>query len=261
MSPAAQEGTRPDAGEIYERVTEDARTELERAPTQLAFSGLFAGAAIGFTPLAYVLVLSVLPPGEDARLIAAIFYPIGFIAVILGRGQLFTENTLYPVALVLQERRHLVRTARLWAIVFAMNTIGGLLFALLVILGDPVSPEAQRELVRVGEETSAGSFFHNFWPAVISGWLLALVAWLVEASETAIGQAVVIWALTFLVGLGQFDHSVASTVEVLAGIIDGAIDVDRAIGWTATAVLGNVLGGVFIVAVLNYGQAQAGEHA
>ena len=39
------------------------------------------------------------------------FYPIGFIVVILGRAQLFTENTLYPVALVLAEKKRVLEHA------------------------------------------------------------------------------------------------------------------------------------------------------
>jgi len=58
---------------------------------------------------------------HGAKLIGALFFPIGFIAVIVGRSQLFTENTLYPVTLGLDERGHVLATLRLWAVVLAAN--------------------------------------------------------------------------------------------------------------------------------------------
>jgi formate/nitrite transporter FocA (FNT family) len=100
---------------------------------------------------------------------------------------------------------------------------------------------------------------HNFWSAIMAGWLLALIAWLVEATEVAIGQAVVIWALGFLVGFLQLDHSVASTAEVFGATINGALNVGDTLWWLAAALLGNIVGGVGIVAILNYGQVRAGD--
>lgn len=82
------------------------------------------------------------------------------------------------------------------------------------------------------------------------------MAWLVEAAEAAVGQFLVIGALTFLVGLGRFDHSVASTSEVFAAMLDGSVGVAGAASWLGTAVLGDVVGGVGIVALLNYGQVR-----
>ena len=56
------------------------------------------------------------------------FYPLGFIVVIIGRSQLFTENTLYPVALVLAEKKEFWNTMRLWAVVLPSNVAGALAF-------------------------------------------------------------------------------------------------------------------------------------
>jgi formate/nitrite transporter FocA (FNT family) len=250
------ETARPSAREIYERVIQDARDELARPPSRLGFSALLSGATVGLSGLAAALVLSALHGARAATLVAALAYPIGFVAAILGRSQLFTENTLYPVALVLAERRHLTATARLWIVVFVANAVGSFLLALLVVQTGAVGGGAARELVSLGTQMRAGPFAANFWSAVVSGWLLALVAWLVEAAEAAVGQVLVIAALTFLVALGKFDHSVASTGEVFAAMLDGSVSVGATAGWLGTAVLGNVVGGIGIVALLNYGQVR-----
>lgn len=250
------ETARPTAREIYERVIQDARDELARPPSRLAFSGLLAGATVGLSGLAAAMAIAALPHAPAATFLAAALYPIGFVAAILGRSQLFTENTLYPVALVLAERRHVAATARLWVVVFVANALGSLLLALLVMETGAVAGGVPHELSVLGVEIQAGPFGANFWGAVMSGWLLALVAWLVEAAEAAVGQFLIIAALTFLVALGKFDHSVASSAEVFAAMLNGSLGVGDALGWLGTAVLGNVIGGVGIVALLNYGQVR-----
>jgi formate/nitrite transporter FocA (FNT family) len=252
------EPSRPRAQDIYERVVEDAGAELERSGTSLASSALFAGFTIGATPLVVALTLGLLD-SEGETLIAALLYPIGYAAVILGRAQFFTENTLYPVILSFQDRSALAGTARLWAIVYGANVAGAFLFALMLVGADFLGDAAHAEFVQFGGEAAAGPFSDNFWSAVITGWLLATVAWLVEATETAIGQLVAIWALTLIVGLGSFDHCIASTINVAAATMDGELGLDRLLGWLGTVTLGNIAGGVLIVSMLNYGQARYEE--
>jgi formate-nitrite transporter family protein len=248
------ESSRPTARQIFERVIEDARDELARPPSRLGFSSVFAGATVGFSVLALAIVLTQLPRAGWGMPVASLLYPIGFVAVIIGRSQLFTENTLYPVALAFTERGHLRATARLWGVVFVGNVVGAVLLAVLLMESGAVVGPVKDELASLGEKMVVGSFAANLWSAVIAGWILALIAWLVEAAEAAIGQIVVIWALAALVGIGGFDHSVASALEVLAALFHGSLSFGAALGWLGTATLGNVIGGVGIVALLNYGQ-------
>jgi formate/nitrite transporter FocA (FNT family) len=110
---------RPHAVDIYERVCDDTVEELRRPPSSLAFSGLFAGFTIALAPLAYALALVTLGEGESQKFAAALVYPIGYIAVIIGRAQFFTENTLYPVTVTMRKPEFLTPSSRLWAIVYA----------------------------------------------------------------------------------------------------------------------------------------------
>lgn len=136
-----QTRVRASAGDNYERVKHDATEELERPAAALAFSGLSAGATVGFGAVAAAAVSASLVGDQSSRLLAAVFFPIGFIVVIIGRAQLFTENTLYPVTLVLDERRHLLATARLWAIVLGANLLGAILFAVLATKSGALDPD------------------------------------------------------------------------------------------------------------------------
>ena len=251
-----QETTRLTAEEILGRVLEDAEDELGRAPASLAFSGVAAGLSVSLSGLGVAAAQA----SGASDLVAQLFYPIGFIAAIIGRAQLFTENTVYPVALVLDERRHVVRTLRLWVIVLVTNCLGALGFALLAVTANAVPGAVERALVDLGDAAARQSFAHVFASGIMGGWIIALVAWIVAGSHWTIGQVAVIWFLTFIVGIGHFAHSVATSGEVLAWTLDGPGDAGDYFRWLAAAALGNIVGGVGIVTLLNYGQVRAGDH-
>src|ERR1700709_1795283 len=122
---------RPSAQEIYEQVANNARQELGRSTVSLIISGLAGGIFMGLSALGTAIALSMLGSSTQAQFVAKMFYPIGFIVVILGRSQLFTENTLYPVALVLAEKKHFWHTMRLWGAVLPSNVLGAFAFAAL----------------------------------------------------------------------------------------------------------------------------------
>src|SRR5205823_12862882 len=145
---AAPESRRLTAHDIFESATENARSELKRPLLGLAFSGLAGGITLGLTGIAVASIRATLGDGGWSELAAYLIYPIGFIAVIIGRGQLFTENTLYPVILVLDERnpRHIRNLGRLWAVVFAANVAGALSFAALAIASGALKQEIASSL-------------------------------------------------------------------------------------------------------------------
>lgn len=255
----AAQSQRRTAQEIFDAVVQSARDELDRSSRALAFSGFIGGVNMGLTGLSVAIIRGSLGEAAWASMAANLLYPLGFIAVIIGRAQLFTENTLYPVVLVLDERRHLANTARLWAVVFASNVLGAAAFALLMTRTHALHGPYVEQLVKLGVEASGGSFGSIFWSGVVGGWLIALVAWLVTAGHWTIGQVVVIWMLTFVVGAGHFSHCIASSGEILAAVFYGELPWTRYLAWLLPATLGNTCGGVFLVSVLNYGQVRSGE--
>lgn len=250
---------RPTADEIYEQVSRNARHELDRSALGLAISGLAGGMTMGLTALSTSIVIAILGQTPAARFVADLLYPIGFIAVILGRAQLFTENTLYPVALMLAERRHGWRTLRLWAIVFPSNVAGAFLFALLAVKTGALRPEFVTAMTHLGLEAAGVATAHVFWSGVIGGWIIALVAWLVSGSHSITGSVMLIGLLTFVVGLGSFAHCIATSGEILAAILDHQLAASRYFAWLVPATLGNICGGVLLVTLLEYGQVKGGE--
>jgi formate-nitrite transporter family protein len=254
-----EDSTRRSAHEIFEQVTKSAREELSRPVPALLFSGFAGGIGMGLTGLAVALALAYLGSSPVAQFISFCFYPIGFIVVIIGRAQLFTENTLFPVVLILDERKHVLATLRLWGAVFVSNVAGATFFGWLLMKTGALAPNFADALAGLGTEAAAGHFTVLFAKAVIGGWIIALVAWMVTASHWTIGQVVITWMLTFIVGAGHFSHCIASSAEVIAAVMSGHLTFANYFGWLLPVTLGNIVGGVFIVSVLNYGQVRIGS--
>lgn len=259
MPAATSEGSqhdleRPTATEIFAQVARNARQELGRPALALAVAGVVGGLTMGLTALAVSIASAELGPSPQAQFVANLLYPVGFMAVILGRGQLFTENTLYPVALIMAERRHVLSTLRLWSIVLPCNLAGALLFALLAQRTGSLRPEFVAALIRFGGEAVKATPAHVFWSAVVGGWIIALVAWMVSGSHSITGSVMVIWVLTFVVGIGKFAHCIASSGEIMAAVLGHEVPLLHYLAWLGPAVAGNITGGVLLVTLLEYGQ-------
>lgn len=249
------------AGEIYETVTEEGRANLSRASLGLAFSGLGAGLNISFGALAMFSVAN-LTGGVGITAIAV--YPLGFLMVVLGRSQLFTETTVAPVAVVLADGRRrprcLLNTLRLWVVVLASNLMGALISAAAISYTRVLDERAFRFLLEEVAHKMEPNFIGTTLYAVYGGWVVALMAWLVAASRDTIGKAFVIWATAIVIPAGSLPHSIAGSAEVLIGVLAGQVLwVDYLIGFLIPAALGNIIGGVFFVSLLNYAQIVGSE--
>ena len=250
---------RPSAEEIFKQVATNARQELKRPSLALALSGFGGGAFMGLSALGTAIGVVLLGTSNPAQIFSRMFYPVGFIVVILGRSQLFTENTLYPVALVLAEKREFWNTMRLWSVVLPANVTGAFAFALLAARTPALDPQIVQELSRLGLSALAHPARTVFWSGVIAGWIIALAAWLVSGSHSITGSVMVIWLLTFIVGLGNFAHCIATSCEALVAVLIHQAAWTAYLRWFFPAVLGNICGGVGLVTILEYGQVMIGR--
>jgi formate/nitrite transporter FocA (FNT family) len=246
---------RPSAEDIYKQVAKNAREELKRTTVSLAISGLTGGIFMGLSALGVGIALAHLGDGRAAFMISRMFYPLGFIVVILGRSQLFTENTLYPVALVLTEPRQIWNTLRLWATVLPSNVLGALAFASLAALTPAMPVEVVHAMAGLGLAAAHEPVATVFWSGVVGGWIIATAAWLVSGSHSITGSVMIIWVLTFVVGLGNFAHCIATSGEILIAVLGKQLPWAAYPHWFGPAVAGNICGGVLMVTLLEYGQA------
>lgn len=243
---------------IHEIIREEGEAELRRPVGALAWSGLASGLSMGFSFLTQALLRSNLPDEPWRHLIDSFGYSVGFIIVVLGRQQLFTESTLTAVLPVLARRDKLtgIATLRLWGIVLSANLIGTFLFAAMILPEDLLRPEVYPILVELATATMESPFWVTLLKAIFAGWLIALMVWLLPSAGSA--RLFVILLLTYVVALGHLSHIIAGSVEAAFAVLDG----QASLGGYVTAFLlptliGNTIGGVSLVAFLNHAPLSA----
>jgi len=215
---------------------------------------------MGFSFLTEALLRARLPDADWRPLIAKTGYSVGFLIVILGSQQLFTENTLTPIVPLLHEKskKVFVNVLRLWTVVLIGNLIGSFLFALVLGKLEVVEPAVVRALSALAGEALRSSASITFLHAIFAGWLVALMVWMLPASETA--KPLIIVVMTYLIGIGGFAHIIAGSTEVFyAAIRHEAEWGDIIARYIIPTLFGNIVGGVTLVAALNHAQATSGE--
>jgi formate/nitrite transporter FocA (FNT family) len=238
---------------IHEVLREEGEEELKRPTGALAWSGLAAGMSMGFSFLGLALMQSALPDRPWTRLVDSIGYTIGFLVVILGRQALFTESTLTAVLPVLVRRdAKTVRAAlRFWAIVLSCNLVGTFVFAALISIPGTFPPQVQASLVAIGTEAVSGQFWPTAIKAILAGWMIALMVWLLPSAQTA--KMLVIMLLTYIVGIGRFSHIIAGSVDSAFAVFSGHATLGAYLSnFLLPTLLGNTVGGVAMVALLNH---------
>lgn len=246
---------------ILEQEVTSAEEELKRPALALLLSGLTAGLDLGFGPLTMVVLAATLEPVVSKPVLHVLManaYAIGFIFVVLGRSALFTEHTTSAMLPVLTRRASIRQLLRLWGLVFLGNTIGCILFsAFAAALIPSLVDGSATQFAELAHKTVSHSSWVMFLSAIMAGWIMGLVSWLVVASRETINQLVCVWLATMVIGLAGFHHSVAGTVEVLVGVMLGhGATVGDYLRFLALAVPGNIIGGTVFVAALKWGHIQ-----
>jgi formate/nitrite transporter FocA (FNT family) len=238
---------------IHEIIRAEGESELERPAGAMFWSGLAAGLSMGFSFVAQALLKSDLGVQPAAHAIASLGYALGFAIVVLGRQQLFTESTLSAVlpALTRRDAASVLATLRLWAIVLAANILGTWLFALALTWGEVLRPDAIPHLRQLAHEAVSQPFWPTLVRAIFAGWLIAVMVWLLPSSRSA--RLAVIVLITWLVAFARLSHIIAGSAEAAYGVLNGqATAADYLLGFFLPTLIGNVLGGVALVALLNH---------
>jgi formate/nitrite transporter FocA (FNT family) len=256
-----REGTRFTADEIHENVLKASEGELERPVTELGLSGLAAGLGIGFSFVLSALLTEHMG-SEHHAVASAIAYPVGFIFVVLARHQLFTENTLEPVIPLLEKRdmKTLRQVARLWAIVLPANLIGAAIFAFVAARTQSFEPSLNASMMETARMATSGAFSVIFLKAIWAGWLVALMAWIIASTHETIAQIALIWVTTAPIAALGFKHSIAGATEAFYRAWTGdATLTDMLVRFEVPAIVGNIIGGIVLVALVNHGQTGAAK--
>jgi formate-nitrite transporter family protein len=243
---------------IHEAIRRDGEEELNRSSSALTWSGFAAGLAMGLSLVAEGSLRHHLPETEWRPLIAKLGYALGFLIVIIGKQQLFTENTLTPIIPALDngESGTLMKLGKLWTVVLLANIAGAHLVAWFFSNTPALSHELQHSLFETAREATAVDPWSAFVRGIPAGWLIAMIVWLRAATDS--GELAIIIILTYFVALGEFTHIIAGSVEYLFLVFAGAADWFSFVrDYAAPVLLGNIVGGVTIVASLNHAQVRS----
>ena len=259
--PRPESGTRLSALEIHENIRGPAVEEMERPASSLLFSSLAAGMLIGFSFLASAFA-SHYSAEAYKHALASVAYPVGFIFVIMGRSELFTENTLEPVIPLLHKRdaATLRKTLRMWGLLIVGNLVGALIFGWILGATTIMESSLHASMQEVAAQATQGGFGEVFYKSIFGGWLIALLAWLLASTMDTTAQLFMIWVTTAPISAFHFRHSIAGSVEAFYRAASGTAAWGEMLGgFVVPALLGNAVGGVLLVALFNYAQV-AEEH-
>jgi len=248
----------PRAAVLHEIIRTQGNLELERSIAALWWSALAAGLTMGLSLMAMGLLSSRLPDHEGFKVIASFGYCAGFLAVILARQQLFTENTLTAVLPIMSKPTlgNFGRLLRLWGVVLVGNLCGTLLVAYVMLhlpIFDPRTDQAFLEIGRKVMENDTGQMFAK---GIISGWMIATMVWMIPSMESA--KMWIIILITYLMALGDFTHIVVGSAEVSYLVFAGQLSwEDFWMVFAGPTLAGNIVGGSFIFALISHAQIRS----
>ena len=246
-----------DAQDLHKAVREEGEEELDRPVSSLFFSGLAAGMAIASSLIAEGALHHALPDTPWRTIIVSLGYPIGFLVVILGRMQLFTESTISAMLPLVTKpsRWALRRTLRLWGIVLGANLLGTALTAAAIAGGVLGGAELREAMIAVSMRITELGAWATFVNAIPAGFMIAILAW---SLPNARGEAfMVIFAVTYVVAIGGFSHSIVGSDEAFLLLFTGHVDLVRTFaGLLLPAIMGNLVGGAGVFALLAHAQVR-----
>lgn len=252
--------------EIVETAIALGQRRLHRIAYAHALTALIGGLAVSFGAVAMAWVGGPFLESsgyERAHLLGSVAFPVGFIILIIGKGELFTENFFVPVTGVLGRRGHVKDLLQLWSSTLLFNLVGGVIFGWLITRRGVLADGAKSFLVTLGEHTVSATFWPSFMKAVFAGWLMTLLTWLLLSAREQGPRLAIIYLIGFLIAVGQLNHVVISASEAFIAIGAGGEVTVKA--WLLRSFLpaltGNLAGGLVFVTVLGYLQAHVLEES
>ncbi|EMF9013909.1 formate/nitrite transporter family protein [Acinetobacter baumannii] len=240
---------------VYEIIRRDGAEELDRPTAALIFSGIAAGLVISFSFVFKAIIASYIP--TDAiwtDLITNFGYTIGFLIAILGHMQLFTENTITTVVPLFKPFTldKLRAVGRLWGIVILCNIIGTALASLFFLTTDLFTPNIDKALDELAHHVASFSATQNLLKGVMSGLLIAALVWMLPSVSN---KFLVIFFMTYLIGLGDFTHVVVDSTEMSYLVWQGEASLGEYLfNFLIPTTIGNIIGGTGVFTLLIYGQ-------
>lgn len=250
-----EERSAPITPVIYEVVRRFGEEEMGRPAVSLWWSGVAAGLSISFSLLAEAVLQMHTPEASWRHLVTSLGFPVGFLMVVLGRQQLFTENTITMVLPVMAKHNatNFQRLARVWSIVLAANLAGTLVAALFCAFTPAISPEVRDSMLEISRHALDKGWVEMVFRGITAGFLMAAMVWLIPSADST--QFHVVAVMTYLIAISDSVHIVTGSVQAFLLLATGQGDAGALLGGFALPVLaGNIIGGTALFAMISYAQ-------
>ncbi|WP_135502832.1 formate/nitrite transporter family protein [Roseovarius aestuariivivens] len=240
---------------IFEAIRREGNEELNRTLGALWWSGIAAGLLIAFSVWGEALLRSSLPDTEWRYILENFGYSLGFLLVILGRMQLFTENTITTVVPLVMRPAFscLWKVARLWGVVLAANIVGAFAVASFMAFTPVLSDEVRLAVTELSHHATGMPAIEGMVRGIPAGVLIAALVWMMPAAGSS--RLMLIIVFTWLIALGDFTHIIAGSVEMAFLLVQGELQAMRAIfGFFLPVLVGNIVGGTVVFTLLTSAQ-------
>lgn len=250
-----------DVHEVWEATQGEGQRRLDRSAGGLLATGFVGGVDVTFGILALVVLqggLAHVLPTETAHVLASAAFGIGFVFILIGRSELFTENFLVPVSTVMDGRRPARSLARLWGLTLAGNIAGLLVLAFLLTRPGLLPVAALRAADAVGGTLAGRDAVAALLSAVVAGAVMTLMTWLAHAAREESAKLGIGLMAGFVLAAPSLNHAVVGVGEMAFAAMTPAAstswtDVAENLPW---AVLGNLIGGLGLVTAMRLVQVR-----
>lgn len=244
-------GRSPD--EIWDQSVQEGSRRLERGTVGMAATGVIGGVDVMIGIMALTVVsgaLAVALPEQIAHIGGSLVFGVGFVLIILGRSELFTENFLVPIAPVLRGLAPVSSVARLWTVTALANLAGIFVLAAIFTRAGLVPPETLDAAGKVADTFAERDFVAALLSAIVAGTVMTLFTWMSTAVELDIGRIAIALIIGFILAAPTLNHAIVGFGEMSFGLLAGTTSTAE---WVDLAqnlpvsVLGNLIGGLGFV--------------
>ena len=248
--------------EIAGRAAGYGRRRLDRSALDILITAAIGGLEVSLGGQAAMAVLGpALQAAPGLRLygglaLAGLAFPVGFLFVIIGRSELFTENFLIPVVAVFSRERSVASLAGLWGLSWVGNLVGCAIIAGLLSIPGAIGEPIQ-EGYRVYADYKLGvAPLGVFASAVLAGMVMTALTWLLLALRDTLARMAAVHAAGYVPFAANLSHSMVGATIIFVGSHLAGRAAAEAVVWVLVAMLDNLVGGIGLVTLFRFAQAR-----
>ncbi|HWB73147.1 MAG TPA: formate/nitrite transporter family protein [Egibacteraceae bacterium] len=256
MATAEAERAPPDQDEhlavTFRKSVDEGRVRLARTWPGLLATGFVGGVDVSLG----ILALLVVKHETGSIVLGALAFTTGFIALTLGKSELFTENYLVPVAAVVAHKASTRSLVRLWVGTVTTNLVGGWVVTGLIMMALPRLTSTAIEIAEFYPRLGLGR--EAFALGLIGGVVITVMTWMEHGGSSVLGRVVAAVVAGFLLAVAPLNHVIVVSLEMFAALHVGApFGYAEWLGVAALATVANMVGGLVLVTLLRLVQVGA----